>query len=148
MRRNVLIGGTAAIVAAIVIAISSSPATAQYGYGPGMMGHGMMGYGMGPGMMGQGMMGYGMGPGMMGQGMMGYGMGPGMMGPAVNLTTNDVKANFERWITSTGNPNLKVGNVVEKDANTITADIVTKKENALVQQFTVDRRTGVYRAAQ
>ena len=120
MRRNVLIGGTAAIVAAIVIAISSSPATAQYGYGPGMMGHGMMG----------------------------YGMGPGMMGPAVNLTTNDVKANFERWITSTGNPNLKVGNVVEKDANTITADIVTKKENALVQQFTVDRRTGVYRAAQ
>ena len=134
MRRNVLIGGTAAIVAAIVIAISSSPATAQYGYGPGMMGHGMMGYGMGPGMMGQGMM--------------GYGMGPGMMGPAVNLTTNDVKANFERWITSTGNPNLKVGNVVEKDANTITADIVTKKENALVQQFTVDRRTGVYRAAQ
>jgi Spy/CpxP family protein refolding chaperone len=50
------------------------------GYGPGMMGPGMMG-GYGPGMMGPGMMG-GYGPGMMGPGMMG-GYGPGMMGPGM-----------------------------------------------------------------
>jgi hypothetical protein len=145
------------------------PGMMGYGMGPGMMGYGMgpgmMGYGpMGPGMMGYGMgpgmMGYGMGPGMMGYGpmgpgMMGYGgMGPGMMGPywgggqpALNLTVNDVKGNLERWIASTGNPNIKVGNVVEKDANTITADVVTK-DNSLVQQFAVDRRTGFYRPTQ
>ncbi|MEZ5819254.1 MAG: hypothetical protein R3D82_00450 [Xanthobacteraceae bacterium] len=165
-------------VAAIAFAlatVASGPAAAQYysGYGqgmmgPGMMGPGMMGYGMGPGMM----MGQGMGPGMMGHGMMGHGAGPGMMGPGMmahgmgtgmmmgpgmgmygsmqpvmNLTANDVKVNFERWIAATGNPNIKVGNIAEKDANTITADIVTK-ENSLVQQFTVDRRTGFYRPAQ
>lgn len=106
----------------------------------------MMGQGMGPGMMSPGMMGQGMGPGMM----MGPGMGMGMYGsmqPAMNLTANDVKVNFERWLATTGNPNIKVGNVAEKDANTITADIVTK-ENSLVQQYTVDRRTGFYRPAQ
>jgi hypothetical protein len=142
----------------VTAAIASSSALAQgqpmpmMGYG---MGPGMMGYGMGPGMMG-----YGMGPGMMGPGMMGNMpmgmgmMGPGMMGPywggnqpALNLTVNDVKGNLERWIASTGNPNIKVGNVVEKDANTITADVVTK-DNSLVQQFTVDRRTGFYRQTQ
>ncbi|MCC7325969.1 MAG: Spy/CpxP family protein refolding chaperone [Burkholderiales bacterium] len=48
----------------------------QAGYGPGMMGRGMMGgYGMGGGMMG----GYGMGPGMMGD----YGAD---FGGALNLT--------------------------------------------------------------
>ena len=123
--------------------------------GPGMMGNmpmGMMGQGMGPGMMG-----YGMGPGMTGPGMMGQGYwcpNCGMMGPysgggqsALNLTANDVKGNFERWIASTGNSNIKVGNVVEKDANTVTADIITK-DNSLVQQFSVDRRTGFYRPTQ
>lgn len=161
--------GSISSVAAIAVALATvglGPAAAQYygGYGQGMMGPGMMGYGMGPGMM----MGQGMGPGMMGHGMMGQGMmGPGMMGqgmgsgmmmgpgmgmygsmqPVMNLTANDVKVNFERWIATTGNPNIKVGNVAEKDANTITADIVTK-ENSLVQQFTVDRRTGFYRPAQ
>ena len=81
-------------------------------------------------------------------------MGMGMMGPyaggnqpALSLATNDVKGNFERWIASSGNPNLKVGNVVEKDANTITAEVVTK-DNSLVQQYTVDRRTGFYRPVQ
>ena len=84
------------IAAAAVAALFSATAWAQMGpgmmggagpgggYGPGYgMGPGMMG-GYGPGMMGPGMMGgygpgYGMGPGMMGGGP-GYGMGPGMMG--------------------------------------------------------------------
>ena len=149
--------------AAVALAmLMMSPASAQYygGYGHGMMGQRMMGPGaMGPGMMGQGygVMGHGMrGPGMMGPGMMGQGMtGSGMMGPGLggvvqpvlNLTTNGVKVNFERWIAASGNPNIMVGSVVEKDTNTITADIVTK-ENSFVQQFTVDRHTGYYGPAQ
>lgn len=163
MRKRALISGMSAVAVALAI-VMTSPAQAQSpSYGPGMMGQGMMGPGMmghmmGPGMMGQGYMPWCPGCGMMGQGMMGPGMmGPGMMGPgmgmygpmqpALNLTANDVKVNLERWIAGSGNPNIKVGNVVEKDTNTITADIVTK-ENSLVQQFTVDRRTGFFRPAQ
>ena len=136
---------------------------------PGMMGSGM---GMGGcpmmgGMMGSGMpmMGSGM-QGMMGQGMpmmgtgmgMGMGMGcpwcgPGMMGSGyatpqvnVNLSVSDVTSYLERWVA--GNPNIKVANVVEKDANTITADIVTKDKDALVQRYTFDRRSGFYQPVQ
>lgn len=134
-----------------------------YGYGPGMMGGygpGMMGGGYGPGwMMGHGMMG-GYGPGWMhgyGPGMGGYGpgYGPGMMGgygPGyygrqgnVNLSTDDVKNYLERMLAFRGNQRLKVGEIQEKDANTIVADIVTKDKDALVQRFVVDRRTGFYR---
>ena len=141
---------------------------------PGMMGgqQGMMGSGMGMGgcpmmgsMMGSGMpmMGSGM-QGMMGQGMpmmgtgMGMGMGcpwcgPGMMESGyatpqvnVNLSVSDVTSYLERW--AAGNPNIKVANVVEKDANTITADILTKDKDALVQRYTFDRRTGFYHPVQ
>jgi hypothetical protein len=116
-----------------------------YGMGPGMMGG--YGYGMGPGMMiGPGMM---MGPGMMGYGM----MGPGMMGwgpqqANFNLSANDVKSYLERWVTMTGNPHLKVGPITEKDANTITADIVTTDKDSLVQRFAVDRRGGFWQPMQ
>jgi hypothetical protein len=74
-------------------------------------------------------------------------MGPWWQGQQanLNLTTDDVKTFFERWIGVQGNPRLKVGDVKEKDANTIEADIVTKEGNALVQRFSVDRRTGLYR---
>ena len=115
--------------------------------GPGM------GQGMGPGNMGQGMMGRGMmGQGMMGQGMMGrHG---GMMGgnwgyipPPVNLSVADVKSYMERWVEATGNPRLKLGKVVEKDTDTITADIVTK-DDSLVQVFDVNRHTGFFAPAQ
>ena len=125
------------------------------GYGPG---YGMMG-GYGPGMMGgygPGMMG-GYGPGMMGgygHGMMGgYGPGPmmGGYGPGyyggqanLNLTTDYVKNYLERMIAIRGNTHLKVGDVKEKDADMIVADIVTK-DNSLVQRFVVDRHTGFYR---
>ena len=141
---------------------------------PGMMGgqQGMMGSGMGMGgcpmmggMMGSGMPMMGSGTqGMMGQGMpmmgagMGMGMGcpwcgPGMMGSGyatpqvnVNLSVSDVTSYLERW--AAGNPNIKVANVVEKDANTITADIVTKDKDALVQRYTFDRRSGFYQPVQ
>ena len=107
------------------------------GYGGcGMMGGGYSGCGMmgGPGMMG----GYGPGP------MMGY--GPGYYGgqPNLNLTVDNVKNYLGRMIAIQGNTRLKVGDVKEKDADTIIADIVTK-ENSLVQRFNVDRHTGFYR---
>ena len=118
------------------------------------MGYGMM---MGPGMMGmmhRGMM----GPGMMGRSMMGYGMmGPGMMGPGQGmapqyvpgqqkqLTEKDVKGILENYLKSTKNPNLKLGKIRDK-GNGFVADIVTKKEGALVDKIFVDKSTGWMRS--
>jgi hypothetical protein len=117
-----------------------------------MMGYGMMGYGMNPGMMGS----YGMGPGMMG----GFSMG-GMMSArnracnpdgsvpnfgfrrnvgALNLSAEDVQNYVEGAVAWQGNPNLKVGAVRERDADTVTADIVTK-DNSLVERLAFDRHT-------
>ena len=137
------------------------------GYGPGHM----RGWGGGPGpgagpwncpAVGQndqsGPAGQGYGPGYHMRGW-GGGYGPGMMqgyGPGydrrsdvqnnqtLNLSIDDVKSRMERWLTWRGNARLKVGEVKEKDADTITADIVTK-DNSLVQRFIIDRHTGVYR---
>ena len=115
------------------------------GYGPGW-GRGMMG-GYGPGWM---MHGYGMGPGM-GPGMMrgyGYGMGPGMMGYGpgyygnrgdLKLTADQVKQYLEHMIR---NPNLTVGDVKEKDADTIVAEVVTKQGHSLVQRLDFNRHNG------
>ena len=133
------------------------------GYGPGGMmgpgyGHGMMG-GYGPGwMMGPGMMGYGYGggygPGYMMRGY-GGGYGPGMMGgygPGyggnqgnLNLSTDQVKQYLEQM---NRNPNLTVGEVKEKDADTIVADIVTKQGHALVQRLDFNRHNGFVRPEQ
>jgi hypothetical protein len=136
-----------------------------YGQGYGMMGGYGHGYMMGPGMMG----GYGYGPGYMMDpgyrpGMMGYGggygpgymmrgygggYGPGMMGgygPGyygnrgdMKLTTDQVKNYLQQMIR---NPNVKVGEVKEKDADTIVADIVTKDKDALVQRLDFNRHNG------
>jgi hypothetical protein len=113
-----------------------------------MMGPMMMGRGpIGPSMMGPGMM----GPGMMGPGMMGPGMtGPGMMGFGMrqinlNLSANDVKSYFERWVAFSGNSHIKVGSVAETNADTVSVDIVTTDKDGLVQHFDVDRRTGMFR---
>ncbi len=162
------------IAAALAGLAVASPAVAQpyggygpgYGMGPGMMGgygpgYGMMGgYGPGYGMMGGYGPGYGMGPGMMGPGygpgmMGGYGRGygPGMMGgygpgygPGygrdLNLSTDNVKDYLERTMR---NPNLKVGEVKERGKDEITATIVTKDKDALVQKLVVNRHTGFFR---
>jgi hypothetical protein len=146
-----------------------------YGMGPGMMGYGGYGpgYGMGPGMMGYGGYGagYGMGPGMMGYGcapwMTSHGwMGPGTTGygpgygagaegsgtpqqPAnLNLTLEQVRNNMERWLKASGNPHIKLGKVVQKDANTITADVVTTDKDALVQRYEINRHTGFTQPAE
>lgn len=170
MRKALLITTIAiATVAVIGTAVQAQP------YGPGMMGDG--GSGPGPGMMGQGY-GGGYGSGMMGQGygggygpgmMQGYGPGPGYgqgYGPGygrggfgagmgnrgyyqnqaeLNLSTDDVSKFLARMIR---NPNLKVGAVKEKDADTITAEIVTKDKDALVQRFEFNRHNGYYQAEQ
>jgi len=142
--------------AAIAAAALSGPVMAQpyggpgYGPGYGMMGGGYgPGYGMGYGMMGGygpgGMMGPGYGGGGYGPGW-GGGRGPGMMygyGPGnqgnLNLSVDQVKNYFEQMIR---NPNLKVGDVKEKDADTIVAEIVTKQGNSLVQRVDVNRHNG------
>jgi len=104
------------------------------GYGPG---YHMGGWGGGPG---PGMMrgwGYGRGPG--------YGYDRRADAPSnLNLSVDDVKTRIERWLLWRGNARLKVGDVKEKDADTITADVVTK-DNSLVQRFIVDRHTGAFR---
>ena len=110
----------------------------------GMMGHGMMGQGMGPGMMVnpehmtemmnmmQSMM-----PGMM----MGTGSCCRVQPANMNLSVSDVKVYFTNWLTKQGNPHLKLGNVTEKNADTITAEIVTQ-DGSLAQRFEVDRHSG------
>lgn len=112
------------------------------GYGPGMM----YGPGYGPGMM------YGPGYGHM-MGGYGYGhmMGP-WMGPGaytgqgnLNLSTEDVKNYFDRWIAAQGSSRLKVGDVKEKDADSILADVVTKENSSLVQRFLINRHNGFFR---
>jgi hypothetical protein len=139
MRKILLIAALAAGVAAM-----AAPAGAQpYGYGPG----GMMGPGYGYGMMGGYGPGAGYGPGWMMQGYGGgYAMGPGMMygyGPGnegnLNLSVDQVKIYLQRMIR---NPNLKVGAVKEKDADTIVAEIVTKQGDALVQKLDFNRHNG------
>jgi hypothetical protein len=116
------------------------------------MGPGMMGQGMGPGMMGPGMMGQGMGPGMMGPGMMSQGTGgwSGLEGrrvvPMMQLSADDVRVFFERYLESLDNARLKVGKVTEADNDTITAEIVTV-DDSLVEKFEVDRHTGEISAA-
>lgn len=126
--------------------------TEGYGPGPGGYGPGMMqGYGPGYGPHGPGMMqgfGRGHGPGMMRGFGPGWGQGgPGAAGPGpqgnLNLSTDQVKSNIERWLAWRGNPRLKVGDVKEKDADTIEANIVTK-DNSLVQKFVVNRHTGFF----
>ena len=86
----------------------------------------------------------------MGQGdMMGSGMmhqGKGMMGgwpvPAGKKHSgDDVAAWLDHFLARTGNPNLQLGSVTEKDDYTVMAEIVTV-DGSLVQRLEFDRRTG------
>jgi hypothetical protein len=54
---------------------------------------------------------------------------------------DNVRSYVQRWIAWQGNRRLKVGDVKERDADTIVADIVTL-DNSLVQRFVVNRRNG------
>jgi hypothetical protein len=63
----------------------------------------------------------------------------------LNLTVDAVKKDVERWLEDRGNPRLKVGEVKEKDDDTIEAEIVTL-DNSLVERYAIDRHSGAYRA--
>lgn len=133
-----------------------------YGMGPGMMGGQGYGYGMGPGMMGGRGYGYGMGPGTMGGQGYGYGMGPGMMGPGQGygpsqqnpyaqqqpqkpIDKDQAKSMVENYLKSTGNPNLKLGDIKDEGQN-FEADVVTK-DNSLADKILIDKNTGWMRPA-
>jgi hypothetical protein len=133
-----------------------------YGMGPGMMGGQGYGYGMGPGMMGGRGYGYGMGPGMMGGRGYGYGMGPGMMGPGYGygpsqqypyaqqqpqkpIDKEQAKSIVENYLKSTGNPNLKLGDIKDEGQN-FEADVVTK-DDSLADKILIDKNTGWMRPA-
>ncbi len=146
MRKYLIVAAASALGLAIVAGGTASQAQ-PYGPGYGMMGgygggYGMMGgYGPGYGTGGYGPgygMGYGMGPGMM------YGWGGGNQGN-LNLSADQVKNYLATMIR---NPNLKVGDVTEKDADTIVAEIVTKQGNSLVQKLDFNRHTGVVQPEQ
>lgn len=59
----------------------------------------------------------------------------------LKLSVDQVRKLAEAQLILRGNPNLKVGAVKEKDADTITVDIVAS-DNSLVSQRDVDRHTG------
>jgi hypothetical protein len=156
MRKSAFLGTVLAVAAAALVLTVGAAALSQWGmmggYGPAMMGnYGMMG-GYGPGH-GPGMMngyGYHHRPGMMGN--YGPGHGPGMMMPGwrgqnLNLSVDDVKEYLQRSLAWHGNARLKVGDVKEKDAGTIQADIVTV-DNSLVRRFVVNRRNGLFQPSE
>ena len=58
------------------------------------------------------------------------------------LTADQGKKLAEARLIMLGNKNLKVGAVKEKDADTITVDIVAASDNSLVVQRLIDRHTG------
>jgi phage shock protein A len=59
----------------------------------------------------------------------------------LNLTAAQIKTLAEARLIINGNPNLKVGAVKEKDAETYTVDIVAA-DNSIVVQREVNKRTG------
>jgi hypothetical protein len=148
-RKSIVIAAALAATVGAAALVFDTPSFAQpYGGGWGMMGGYGPGRGAGPG--------YGRGPGWMhggyGHGWMhGQDYGPGWCWGNRNeanapqgdlkLTTDQVKARMEQWLAFRHNPRLKLGDVKEKDADTITADVVTV-DNSLVQRFDINRHTG------
>ena len=143
------------IIVAIAVAVVFSVASFEtaYAHGPAASSGNqsqmpMMG---GYGMMGQmPMMG---GPGMMG-GQMPMMGGPGMMGGwgrmqilRRDLKADEVKHMMEHRLVWTGNQDIKLGKVTEKDGDSIEVEIVNK-DDKVVQKFEVDRHTGWMQPAQ
>jgi|TARA_R110000782_G_scaffold132359_2_gene224339 hypothetical protein len=143
------------IIVAIAVAVVFSVASFEtaYAHGPAASSGNqsqmpMMG---GYGMMGQmPMMG---GPGMIG-GQMPMMGGPGMMGGwgrmqilRRDLKADEVKHMMEHRLVWTGNQDIKLGKVTEKDGDSIEVEIVNK-DDKVVQKFEVDRHTGWMQPAQ
>lgn len=62
-------------------------------------------------------------------------------GHDLNLSAAQAKTLAEAALVMAGNPRLKIGAVKEKDADTVTVDIVTQ-DNSLVARRALDRHTG------
>lgn len=137
------------IIVAIAVAVVFSVASFEtaYAHGPAassgnqsqmpmMGGYGMMG---GPGMIGGQMPMMG-GPGMMG----GWGR---MQILRRDLKAVEVKHMMEHRLVWTGNQDIKLGKVTEKDGDSIEVEIVNKGDK-VVQKFEVDRHTGWMQPAQ
>ena len=118
--------------------------------GPCMQGHGMMygqqcprmmqhGYGMGPGMMHRG---YGacprMGRGMMHHGWTGGGYPSAQVERMQPMSKSKVRLLLEEYAAA--NPNLKVGEIEEKDE--IYQGRIETKDGSLVEKILVDKETG------
>ena len=137
---------------AVACVLAMSITTSAFAHGSGnsnssqgqmpMMGQGMMGSQMpmmgGYGMMGQMPM---MGPGMMGGQMPMMGGWGGMQVLRRDLTADEVKHMMEHRLAWSGNQNVKLGNVSEKEGDVIEVEI-TDKDGKVVQKLKVDRHTG------
>tara|TARA_R110002095_G_scaffold66093_3_gene55799 strand:- start:5936 stop:6346 length:411 start_codon:yes stop_codon:yes gene_type:complete len=98
--------------------------------------------------------GWNMGQGQIGPGMMqqpGYGMGqmsPGMMQQLrQDLTAADVRHMLGHRLEWSGNPNVKLGAVEEKDDDTIIAEVIGE-DGTVFQRFEINRHTGWMRHTQ
>jgi len=162
------------VLVALVLAVSglvfTPPSEAQRGYG---MHHGGYGGGYdgsqgggwsycpycGGDLRGRG--GYPMGPGMMGPRYGRQGMGPDMMGPDYGrpygypndrrdpryqepLEKEDAQKVVEDMLRQSRNPNLKPGDVEEKDRYFV-VDILTN-DGSLVDKMQIDKETGMMRS--
>ncbi|HLC25674.1 MAG TPA: hypothetical protein VJM80_02780 [bacterium] len=140
MKRGIIAVAVAAILAAGTLAYAQG-----FGYGRGN--------GPGYGMMRGGMMGDGMMGGNWGAGSRGFG-GPGTgyagdhhcwqatsaTATGQPLTKEQAATLVQNRLTRHGNPNLKVGNVTEKDG-LFEVEIVTK-DNSLVEKVQINKQTG------
>jgi hypothetical protein len=59
-------------------------------------------------------------------------------------TVRSVKALLEHRLVVAGNPRLKAGRIISNES-TVTAEVMTAKEGALVEKFTIDKSTGVWK---
>ena len=128
MQRGFLLG---AIAIAFLLVLAWEASTPRYAFGPPWGAPMVGGYN------------YAWGPAMMGRGMMGWAWSG--LGGERNLSVDEVRSYLETALAYRGNPHIKLGNVAERDAQTIVADIVTTDKEGLVQRFAIDRRTGFFR---
>ena len=82
-----------------------------------------------------------MGSGMMGSQMPMMGGWGGMQVLRRDLTADEVKHMMEHRLAWSGNQNVKLGNVSEKEGDVIEVEI-TDKDGKVVQKLKVDRHTG------
>lgn len=87
--------------------------------------------------------------GKMGGGMMGSARGSHSLGvvmPNRNVSVDDVRDHFDRFIQAQGNPRVKLGAIKDVDKDSIVAEIVTT-DGSLADLLKVNRRSGVIERA-